>query len=354
MARVTLQGVSKTYGEFVALRELHLQVKEGEFLTLLGPSGCGKTTTLRMVAGFVTPTTGTIYFGDEEVTRLPPQKRGIGMVFQDYALFPHMTVAENIAFGLVERKVGRENVRQRVKELLNLIQLSGVEDRYPSALSGGQQQRVAVARAVAFAPRVLLMDEPLGALDLKLREAMQFEIRRIQQELKITTIYVTHDQTEAMHMSDRIAVMNHGVMEQIGTAEQIYAQPKTRFVADFIGQINLLPVRWLGHEGGCSVVDLAGSRVLAQPSELAGSEAITIAIRPEHLDVVTNGEDLRGRNCLEGVVAARVFSGNVVKVEISLPTGRVFAELKPEAAAMAPGEPVRVAWEPRHTLVLAQ
>ena len=254
MSRVALKQVTKRYGDAVAVRGIDLDIREGEFLTLLGPSGCGKTTTLRMIAGFVLPTSGTVYLGDEDVTRLPPNKRGIGMVFQDYALFPHMTIGENIAFGLTERRVDKVAIGKRVKELLELVQLSSVEHRYPPELSGGQQQRIAVARAVAYSPRVLLMDEPLGALDLKLREAMQTEIRQIQQRLGTTTVYVTHDQTEAMHMSDRIVVMNDGRIEQMGSAEEIYDRPVTRFVADFIGQINLLDGTAAGRDGAHTVV----------------------------------------------------------------------------------------------------
>ena len=210
MSGVLLSAVTKKYGDVTALHALDLEIREGEFLTLLGPSGCGKTTTLRLIAGFIQPTSGTIFLGDDDITAVAPQHRKIGMVFQDYALFPHMTVRENIAFGLEERRYEKHRIPERVDELLELIRLPDMGDRYPSEVSGGQQQRIAVARAVAFPPRVLLMDEPLGALDLKLREAMQIEVRRIQRELSITTVYVTHDQTEAMNMSDRIAVMNDG------------------------------------------------------------------------------------------------------------------------------------------------
>ncbi|MBM3613631.1 MAG: ATP-binding cassette domain-containing protein, partial [Alphaproteobacteria bacterium] len=229
MARLTFEGVEKRFGDVVAVARLDLDVAEGSFLTLLGPSGCGKTTTLRMIAGFILPDRGRLLIDDEDVTRVPPQRRGIGMVFQDYALFPHLTVAANIGFGLVERGMAGDAIARRVADLLDLVRLPDIAGRYPSELSGGQQQRVALARAVAHTPRLLLMDEPLGALDLKLREAMQLELRRIQQELRITTVYVTHDQHEAMAMSDRIAVMNRGRIEQLDAPAAIYDSPKTKF-----------------------------------------------------------------------------------------------------------------------------
>ncbi|MBM3525134.1 MAG: ABC transporter ATP-binding protein, partial [Alphaproteobacteria bacterium] len=236
MADVVLENVSKSFGSVRAVDGFSLVVKEGELLTLLGPSGCGKTTTLRMVAGFFLPSAGRILIGGQDVTTLPPRKRNLGMVFQDYALFPHLTVADNIAFGLRERGAAKEQIRKRVGELLDLIRLPGVEGRYPRELSGGQQQRVALARALAYSPSVLLMDEPFGALDLKLREAMQVELHRILRELKITTIFVTHDQGEAMSLSDRIVVMLDGRAQQIGAPEELYARPATAFVAHFVGR----------------------------------------------------------------------------------------------------------------------
>ena len=240
MSGVTLDKIVKRYGSTVAVDDVSLNIKEGEFLTLLGPSGCGKTTTLRLISGFIQPTSGAIHFGEKDVTGIAPQHRQIGMVFQDYALFPHLTVSENISFGLVERKYEKHAIKARVDELLALIKLENAAERYPSEISGGQAQRVAVARAVAHPPSVLLMDEPLGALDLKLRETMQIELRRIQQELGITAVYVTHDQSEAMNMSDRIVVMNSGVIEQIGSPKDIYTNPQSVFVANFIGQVNIL------------------------------------------------------------------------------------------------------------------
>jgi spermidine/putrescine ABC transporter ATP-binding subunit len=354
MSRVKLERVAKHYGDVVALQEMDLEIQEGEFLTLLGPSGCGKTTTLRLIAGFIEPTKGTIYLGNDDVTFVPPQKREIGMVFQDYALFPHMTIADNIGFGLKERGVGKEEIRRRVGELLDLIHLPGVGDRYPAELSGGQAQRVAVARAVAYAPRVLLMDEPLGALDLKLREAMQIELRRIQQELKITTVYVTHDQGEAMNMSDRITVMNHGLIEQMGSATEIYNHPRTKFVADFIGSINFLPARIVGKEGEWVVAETVGSRIRV-PAANAGTASgdVSVAIRPERLRVVANGPD--GANVIEGRIANKIFHGNLMKVFVDIGTDHpVVVEGRPLDAYGNVGDPVRIAWEPDASLVLTR
>jgi spermidine/putrescine ABC transporter ATP-binding subunit len=353
MASVTLQGVSKRYGEAAALRAMDLEIVEGEFLTLLGPSGCGKTTTLRLVAGFIKPTTGRILFGGEDVTRKPPQHREIGMVFQDYALFPHMTVADNIGFGLVERRRDPKEIDSRIAELIQLIQLSGLERRYPSELSGGQQQRVAVARAVAHAPRVLLMDEPLGALDLKLREAMQAEIGRIQRQLKITTLYVTHDQREAMNLSDRIAVMKDGAIEQLGTATEIYDRPRSRFVADFVGQINLLAAAPRGRDGEWDMLAVAGGSVRTPAGNLNGS-TVTLGVRPEQLTLVA-GSDAPplGFNVLPGTVVSRQFVGNAIKVEVNVGGATsMIVEIHPNQATVSAGEAVAVAWHPRNAVIL--
>jgi len=352
VSRVELKNVTKRYGDAVAVHDLSLDIREGEFLTLLGPSGCGKTTTLRMVAGFVLPTSGTVRLGDDDVTHLPPNKRGIGMVFQDYALFPHMTIGENIAFGLTERRVAKSEIATRVKELLEMVRLASLEHRYPPELSGGQQQRIAVARAVAYSPRVLLMDEPLGALDLKLREVMQAEIRQIQQRLGTTTVYVTHDQTEAMHMSDRIVVMNDGRIEQIGSAEEIYDRPVTRFVASFIGQINLLNAAVVGRDGNAAIVEIAGRRLKVNDSGQAAGP-ITLGLRREHLELCTQSAAPTGFNVLPGQIVGRTFSGNLVHVEVALDGGQsVTVDVRPEAAVTAPGTPISVAWPPQRGTIL--
>ena len=351
---MVLKQVTKRYGDTHAVRGLDLDIREGEFLTLLGPSGCGKTTTLRMIAGFVLPSSGTVYLGDEDVTRLPPNKRDIGMVFQDYALFPHMTIGENIAFGLTERRIDKLAIGRRVRELLNLVQLVDVEGRYPPELSGGQQQRIAVARAVAYSPKVLLMDEPLGALDLKLREAMQTQIRQIQQRLGTTTIYVTHDQTEAMHMSDRIVVMKDGMIEQMGSAEEIYNRPRTRFVADFIGQINLLDGAVVGREDRFAVVDVDGVRVRIESASQALGH-VTVGIRPQHLALAANGAADAACNLLPGRIKGRTFSGNLVHIEVELDGGqRVTIETRPEDVTGDAGSRVRVQWRPERGTVLTR
>ena len=356
MAGVTISGVTKKFGDFTALHALDLEIREGEFLTLLGPSGCGKTTTLRLVAGFIQPTSGTIYLGDDDVTAVAPQHRRIGMVFQDYALFPHMTVRENIAFGLEERRYDKHRIPERVDELLELIRLPDMGDRYPAEVSGGQRQRIAVARAVAYPPRVLLMDEPLGALDLKLREAMQIEIRRIQQELSITTIYVTHDQTEAMNMSDRIVVMHDGVIEQLGTAEEIYRRPSSRFVADFVGQINLLAGRVVGDDGDGVVVEAAGAVMRASKHDGVRRDAeVSIGIRPELFKAVTNEGVPVGMNALGGRIAGRTFAGNLLHVYVDLDDGtRVVLEARPQDPLGEDGTAIRLGWRPDDTIVLTR
>ena len=353
MSSVTLQGVSKSYGSVTALRTMDLVIAQGEFLTLLGPSGCGKTTTLRLVAGFIDPSTGRILFGGDDVTDLPAQKREIGMVFQDYALFPHMTIADNIGFGLVERGRKSAEIKAKVNELVQLIRLPGIENRFPAELSGGQQQRVAVARAVAHSPRVLLMDEPLGALDLKLRETMQTEISAIQRELKITTVYVTHDQSEAMSMSDRIAVMNDGVIEQLGSASAIYNQPASKFVAGFVGQINLVDCDVIGRESSWTILS-AGSAQLRALASGAPSGRVSLGIRPEQLAIVAEGAaPPAGTNVLPGVVRSMMFAGHMVKIEIDAGTGQpIFVENHPNALAVTVGQNVRVAWDARNAVVL--
>lgn len=355
MSHVKIERVVKHYGSVVALQELDLEIQEGEFLTLLGPSGCGKTTTLRLIAGFIEPTQGMIYLGNDDVTFVPPQKREIGMVFQDYALFPHMSIADNIGFGLKERKVRKEEIDRRVRELLDLIHLPDVGERYPAELSGGQAQRVAVARAVAYAPKVLLMDEPLGALDLKLREAMQIELRRIQQELKITTVYVTHDQGEAMNMSDRIVVMNRGLIEQIGNAEEIYNSPRTKFVADFIGSINFLPAKILEEDGEWSTAETVGVKVKVPKSEASVSSGeVSIALRPERLELVADGKG-DSLNIVPGTISNKIFNGNLMRIYVDVGSqDPVVIELPPEGVKSQLGDKVNVGWAPYNGQVLVR
>ncbi len=345
MSRVILNKVKKSFGDFVALHELDLDIQEGEFLTLLGPSGCGKTTTLRLVAGFIEPTNGSILLGDQDVTQVAPQHREIGMVFQDYALFPHMTIADNIGFGLKERRYPKNDINERVRELLDLIRLPEVHDRYPAEVSGGQQQRIAVARAVAYPPKVLLMDEPLGALDLKLRETMQIELRRIQQELAITTIYVTHDQIEAMNMSDRIVVMNAGRIEQMGSAEDIYNFPKTRFVADFVGQINLFDAVIKKETPEYLLVGIANKEIRAPLPSVKMEGGISVGVRPEHINLVDTAEPSSTSNSLTGTLVGRTFTGNLTRLFIDVGLDKpVVVETNPQNAPSTIGSNVTLSW----------
>jgi spermidine/putrescine ABC transporter ATP-binding subunit len=345
MSKVSLRGVTARYGVVTALHPLDLEIAQGQFVTLLGPSGCGKTTTLRLIAGFLTPDAGHILFDDEEVSRVPPNRRQIGMVFQDYALFPHMTIAENIGFGLRERGVAKAAIDRRVTELLDLIHLPDVGARHPAQLSGGQRQRVALARAVAHPPRVLLMDEPLGALDVKLRETMQAEILRIQRALGITTVFVTHDQSEAMSLSDWIVVMNHGRVEQSGTARALYDHPRSRFVADFFGKISFLPVTMheVGEDG--TVVECLGQTVRLSACAPALSGRVTLGLRPEHLRLLPPDAAQETQNTLPGRVATAQFLGNVLRCEVAVADDLlVLVETIPNDPLGVPGTNVRLAW----------
>ncbi len=355
--RVALRNVTKSFGSVVALKTISLDIEEGEFITLLGPSGCGKTTTLRLIAGFSEPDQGQILLGDQDITNLPPQKREIGMVFQDYALFPHLTIKENIAFPLRERRTPKEKINDRVAELLDLVRLSGVEERYPAELSGGQAQRISVARAVAYPPKVLLMDEPLGALDLKLREAMQLELRRIQQELQITTVFVTHDQTEAMNMSDRIAVMRNGEIEQVGTARDIYNFPQSSFVADFVGRINLLDAKLLCKSEGIAELEILNGlniRVKITNEAEAMSNPLCVGIRPEKLVIGESGHQEIYDNQIPGTVIGSTFSGNLLDVLVDVGAGKPFlVEQRPDQVPLEFDTLVNVCWNAPDALVLS-
>jgi|LSQX01.2.fsa_nt_gb spermidine/putrescine transport system ATP-binding protein len=284
---VKLESVSKMFGDFLAVDNLSMDVAEGEFLTLLGPSGCGKTTTLRLIAGFEQPTSGNVYIGNKMVNDVPPYRRDVNTVFQNYALFPHLTVYENIAFGLRLRRLDPSTIDERVRWALKLVKLDNLGERKPRQLSGGQQQRVALARALVCHPKVLLLDEPLGALDLKMRKAMQIELKSLQRRLGVTFIYVTHDQEEALAMSDRIAVMNAGIVHQLDTAAAIYEYPKTRFVADFIGEANLLQARVSEITADTVWAEVNGHRLpCARREGLRPDQAIWIMVRPENIRVL--------------------------------------------------------------------
>ena len=347
MSRVTLSNISRLYGATVAVHPTTLEVREGEFLTLLGPSGCGKTTTLRMVAGFVAPTTGRILIGEDDVTGLPPNKRQLGMVFQDYALFPHLTIAENIGFGLRERGAAKPAIARRVQELIDLIRLPEIANRYPGQISGGQQQRVALARAIAHPPRVLLMDEPLGALDLKLREAMQGELRRIQKALGITTIYVTHDQVEAMNLSDSIAVMSQGRVVQRGTAQDIYDRPATRFVADFVGQINFLDGTVAAGDAEWDVLQHRGTAL--RVPRTGGPGGATLGIRPQNLAISAAAA---GHNQLPARLLGRSFAGNLCHLTVAVAGTEWIVETRPGEHDLADGADIVLSWHPAQSVVL--
>ena len=340
---LSLRDVRKEFNGVVAVESFNLEVEPGEFVSFLGPSGCGKTTTLRMVAGFEPPTSGTIRLAGEDVTYAKANERNIGMVFQSYALFPNMTVADNIAFGLRVRKEDGSARDERVAELLDLIHLPDKAKSYPNELSGGQQQRVALARALAIRPQLLLLDEPLSALDAKIRDDLRAEIRRIQRQLNITTIYVTHDQEEALALSDRVVVMSKGQIEQVGEPFEIYNNPVTGFVASFVGQLNRLPV---------TVVDPALGRVRVGRSEIrttsliespAGAE-VSLMMRPEEVTL-----DAEEENVLEGTVESVTFLGSIVRVQVGVEGGRLIADLFNERLLELPvtGETIQLSF-PSH------
>ena len=318
---IVLEKVSKHFGSFVAVHEADFTIAKGEFFSLLGPSGCGKTTTLRMIAGFEQPTSGRILLEGSDVSRVPPYHRNVNTVFQHYALFPHMSVRDNIAFGPRSRGLSKSEVTKRVGELLEVVRLAEMANRRPGQLSGGQQQRVALARALVNYPSALLLDEPLGALDLKLRQAMQIELKRIQRELGITFIYVTHDQEEALTMSDRIAVMHEGRVDQLATPKAIYDEPGTRFVATFIGIANLLPVKIVGKGEGVYAAEVAG-RQLPVPSRGARFEvgdSATLVVRPERLRLSATQPD--SECAVPATLVNTMFQGPVVRCDLTLADG---------------------------------
>ena len=354
MSDVRLDRVTKVFNGVVAVDDASLTIEENEFFSLLGPSGCGKTTTLRMIGGFEEPTRGTIYLGGTDVTALPPYRRDVNTVFQSYALFPHLSVFENVAFGLRRKKVGKTDVDVRVREALDLVDLPGYGERKPAQLSGGQQQRVALARALVNRPQVLLLDEPLGALDLKLRKQMQLELKRIQKEVGITFIYVTHDQEEAMTMSDRLAVMRSGRIEQIGAPEETYENPQTEFVAGFLGASNLLGAR---RNKDDRVVLADGTEVQVAAERLDRVDGpLKIGVRPEKILIATNGAAHPGWNALEGRLLVRTFVGVSHQYAVEGPDGTmltVYAQNVGGDAVPAAGSRVRLVWRPEHTFAVS-
>ena len=360
-ADVRLDHISKRFHEVVAVDDLSLEIERGEFFSMLGPSGCGKTTTLRMIGGFEEASAGTIYLGDADVTGLPPFKRDVNTVFQNYALFPHLTVFENVAFGLRRRKVPDGEIGAQVNAMLELVELPGYEKRKPSQLSGGQQQRVALARALINHPKVLLLDEPLGALDLKLRKQMQLELKRIQTEVGITFIYVTHDQEEAMTMSDRIAVMRAGRIEQLGNPEELYERPRTAFVAGFLGVSNLLEGEVVGRDGSLVTVRMPDGALLRAPGEgVASTGPVRIGVRPEKLRVNAGADAAAhdGLNALSGTVLDASYIGVSTQYLVQTEGHRliVFAQNIDTAGAselLADGQQVALTWKPQHTFVIS-
>jgi putative spermidine/putrescine transport system ATP-binding protein len=315
MTFLELTGIQKRFGDVAAVQNFNLAADRGEFVSFLGPSGCGKTTTLRMIAGFEQPTAGTILVDGTDITRRAPNQRNVGMVFQSYALFPNMTVGDNIGFGLKVHKKPRAAIRAKVQELLGLINLPDKADRYPYQLSGGQQQRVALARALAIEPQVLLLDEPLSALDAKIRVALRKEIRSIQRQLGITTVYVTHDQEEALSLSDRVVVMNDGRIEQVGTPAEIYNFPATPFVASFVGTLNLIAGKVV--EAGSGRLSIGGQEIRASGpiTEARDGSTVTVAIRPEAIELGEGG----GTNRLQGAIEDVSFLGSIVRIRVRLP-----------------------------------
>jgi spermidine/putrescine transport system ATP-binding protein len=355
-AALRLTGVTKRFGTFTAVDDLDLEVDSGQFFALLGPSGCGKTTTLRMVAGLEDPSAGTITLGGEDVTRLKPYKRPVNTVFQNYALFPHLDIFENVAFGL--RRRGRKDVRKDVEEMLELVELGGYGKRRPGQLSGGQQQRVALARALINKPRVLLLDEPLGALDLKLRRQMQIELKRIQTEVGITFIHVTHDQEEAMTMADTVAVMNRGLIEQLGPPADLYDNPATTFVSNFLGQSNLVEGSVADRDGDHLVVDVQGTRVGAPLARARRDQGrVWVGVRPEKVFLAHSGSETGdGSNALPGGVVSDVsFIGVSTQYLVRMPWGQeltVFEQNTGAREQFRTGEKVDLHWQPGHTFVL--
>ena len=355
---VRLAAVTKRFGSVTAVRAVSLEVAQGEVVALLGPSGCGKTTTLRVVAGFETPDDGTVEIRGRVVNGVPPYRRNLGMVFQQYALFPHMSVFDNVAFGLRMRGTRRAEVPRLVDEAMALVRLAGLGARFPSQLSGGQQQRVALARAIVTKPAVLLLDEPLGALDRKLRAEMQVEIRALQRQVGITTIFVTHDQEEALTIADRIAVMEHGEIVQIGPPREIYERPRSRFVSDFIGVSNVLEGRVVARSAGALVIELAsGAHVSALPVDGPGpGDRVEVAIRPEKVELADGAG--RAANCLPATVENVVYLGAVTYYHVRTADALlvVMAQNRAPRADAAPspvGRAVHVCWDVESTLVLA-
>jgi spermidine/putrescine transport system ATP-binding protein len=358
-ADVRLEDLRKRFGDVAAVDGVSLDIRAGEFFSLLGPSGCGKTTTLRMIGGFELPTSGRILLRGQDITNAPPEKRPVNMVFQSYALFPHLTVFENVAFGLRRRNTGKDEIARRVGEALELVRLGGFGQRKPDQLSGGQQQRVALARALVCEPTVLLLDEPLGALDLKLRRQLQTELKRVQLEVGITFIYVTHDQEEALALSDRIAVMDKGRVEQLGTPEELYDNPSTLFVAGFIGTTNLLAGTVESVVDGIASVRLAdGARCAARAHDVAAGASVDVAVRPEAIELVdmSSGAPQDGATAaIEATVTQSAYLGTTVSHQVLTASGSTITVLTSRTGERpAPGTVVHLSWQPADALAITR
>ena len=363
-ADIHLEGVTKRFGQMTAVDDLTLSIERGAFYALLGPSGCGKTTTLRMIGGFEDPTAGKVFLGGDEVTQHPPYKRDVNTVFQSYALFPHLNVERNVGFGLERKKVSKQEASTRVGEALEMVQLGHLAKRKPAQLSGGQQQRVALARALVNRPRALLLDEPLGALDLRLRKQLQIELKRIQRDVGITFVHVTHDQEEAMSMADTIAVMSHGKIEQSGSASDLYEHPRTEFVANFLGVSNLVDATMRGAEGDVSRVETHDGAKLRVPTSRCGvtEGAVRVGVRPEKVRLVPADQEVRSDlNVLRGTIVVAAFLGVSIQYLIKASGGEeltVFAQNADGSGAggdgLAVGREVQLVWEPQHTFAVAK
>ncbi len=360
---IRFENVTKRFGEAMAVDHLSLDIFEGEFFCLLGPSGCGKTTLMRMLAGFETPSEGTITLGNQSLAGVPPYRRPVNMMFQSYALFPHMSVEKNIAFGLKQDGMPKDQIAERVGEMLRLVQLEKLARRYPSQLSGGQRQRVALARALAKKPKVLLLDEPLGALDKKLREETQFELMDIQHDLHMTFVVVTHDQEEAMTMADRIAVMDHGRIVQVATPGEIYEQPKTRFIAEFVGDVNILEGHVQGQENGLWRVNTSSAEVpltIDDPDEVLHSgQAVAIAVRPEKMVIQRDPPGPDAINVLTGEVWDIGYLGDWTVYRVKLATGEILRVTRANASRFVENpidwdEQVYVTFAPDAAVILAE
>ena len=352
---ITLKNLTKRFGDFVAVDDLDLVIPEGSFFALLGPSGCGKTTTIRMVAGLEEPSSGSIFIGNTDITYEKPYKRPVNTVFQNYALFPHLTIYENVAFGL--RRRGVKDVDAQVQKALELVELTHLASRKPNQLSGGQQQRIALARAIVNRPALLLLDEPLGALDLKLRRAMQIELKWIQTEVGITFVHVTHDQEEAMTMADTIAVMNEGKIEQMGSPADLYDNPRTSFVANFLGQSNLIKGSIVDASGDNKVVDIFGAKIaLPAARNHAHDSSVLLGIRPEKIRIQPAGTSMNGNILAGGVISDASYIGVSTQYQVEMPWGQelmVFEQNDDGTPPLAKGDAVTISWEPIFTFGLA-